>query len=222
MKLGAIFRGLSTAVMMLFMIGGMILYLTTGDMIVSFKPAVSFEDMLDENSEGMKAGQHVKGNVKYVLDYFASESTYTKRSDGSRSASKKSGNYYLLPTAEGYIGLKSREKDVSILNKLTEETYTYLTTGEEPVTEFFIEGHVKKLKGNVVRYYKEYLEEFGYTESEIEAMGDPLVIEYASFGAVRIMFVIGVLILILGVLLFRRGYRLEIQGSGLPKAEDLP
>ena len=67
MKLGAIFRGLSTAVMMLFMIGGMILYLTTGDMIVSFKPAVSFEDMLDENSEGMKAGQHVKGNVKYVI-----------------------------------------------------------------------------------------------------------------------------------------------------------
>ena len=89
MKLGAIFRGLSTAVMMLFMIGGMILYLTTGDMIVSFKPAVSFEDMLDENSEGMKAGQHVKGNVKYVLDYFASESTYTKRSDGSRSGPKK-------------------------------------------------------------------------------------------------------------------------------------
>ena len=53
-------------------------------------------------------------------------------------------------------------------------------------------------------------------------MGDPLVIEYVSFGAVRIMFVIGVLFLILGVFLFRRGYRLEIQGSGLPKAEDLP
>ena len=66
------------------------------------------------------------------------------------------------------------------------------------------------------------MEEFGYTESEIEAMGDPLVIEYVSFGAVRIMFVIGVLFLILGVFLFRRGYRLEIQGSGLPKAEDLP
>ena len=67
MKLGAIFRGLSTAVMMLFMIGGMILYLTTGDMIVSFKPAVSFEDMLDENSEGMKAGQHVKGMSWIIL-----------------------------------------------------------------------------------------------------------------------------------------------------------
>ncbi len=222
MKIGAIFRAFNTGVLMLVMIGGMMLYLTTGDLIVSFKPAISFEDMLDENSKGVKAGQHVEGNVKYVLDYFASESTYTKYSDGSRSGSKKSGNYYLIPTVDGYIGLKSREKDVSTLNQLTEETYTYLTTGEEPVTEFFVEGRVHKLKGNLVRYYKEYLQEFGYSDSEIEAMGEPLVIQYVSFTAVRVMFVIGIVFLALGLFLFQRRYRYEVMGSGLPKAEDLP
>ena len=38
-----------------------ILYMSAGDFIVSFKPAVSFEEMLD--GKEVKAGTHVKGDI---------------------------------------------------------------------------------------------------------------------------------------------------------------
>ena len=46
-----------------------------------------------------------------------------------------------------------------------------------------------------------------YTESEIEEMGDPLVIQFRSFTAVRVLFLIGVALVAVGVFLFIRGYR---------------
>ena len=52
-----------------------------------------------------------------------------------------------------------------------------------------MEGSVKKLEGNVANYYNEYLEELGYTAEEIKAMGDPLVVEFRSFTAIRVMFI---------------------------------
>lgn len=205
---------------MLLLFGGMMLYMNAADLVVSFKPSISFQDMLD--GKEVKAGSHVEGNVKYVLDYFASETSYTRYKDGSRSGSRKSGNYYLIPTAEGYLALKSRQADVGDLNQLTDETVEYMTSGTEPTTEFFMEGSVGKLEGSVVGYYEEYLEELGYTAEEIKAMGDPLVVEFRSFTAIRVMFAIGIVAVALAVFFFRRRYRIETRGSGLRRAEDLP
>ena len=220
MKIGNIFRSLGTEVIMLLLFGGMMLYMNAADLVVSFKPAVSFEDMLD--GKEVKAGSHIEGNVKYVMDYFASETSYTKYKDGSRSGSKKSGNYYLIPIQDGFLALKSRQNDVNTLNQLTDETIEYMTSGTEPATEFFMEGSVKKLEGNVANYYNEYLEELGYTAEEIKAMGDPLVVEFRSFTAIRVMFIIGIAAVILAALFFMRRYRIETKGSGLRRAEDLP
>ena len=101
---------------MLIGVGATLLYLTAADFVISIKPAVSFEDMLD--GKEVQVGSRVAGEVVFAMDYFASESTYTRYEDGSRSGSRKSGNYYLIPTAEGYIALKSRQADVSALDAL--------------------------------------------------------------------------------------------------------
>ena len=127
-----LFNALGRGILILLLFGGGMLWMTTGDLIISFKPAISFEDMLD--GKEVKPGNHVAGDVAYVLDYFASETTYTEYKDGSRSSGKKSGRYYLIPTAEGYIGLKGREVDVSELDQLSDETYEYLMGGAEPST----------------------------------------------------------------------------------------
>ncbi len=122
MKIGNLIRSLNTGVLALLAFGGMLLYMCAADLVVSFKPAVSFEELLEEGKE-LKPGSHVEGNVVYALDYFASESTYTKRSDGSRSGSRKSGNYYMIPAATGCFALKCRQADVDALNSLSEETF---------------------------------------------------------------------------------------------------
>ncbi len=220
MDIKKLFRSIGRDTLMLLVLGGMLIYLSAEYFVVSFKPAVSFQDMLEGTK--VKEGSHVAGDVVYSLGYFASETTYTKYKDGSRSGDRKNGNYYLIPTAEGFVGLKSRQADVAGLDKLSEETYNCIENGTEPATKVFMEGTVHAMESDVAKYYRECLQEQGLTDAEVEALGQPLVIKYVSFNAVRIMFALGIVLLLIMVLLIRVRYRREMRGSGLAKAEDLP
>ena len=81
---------------------------------------------------------------------------------------------------------------------------------------------VELLEDKLVKYFREYLEDLGFEKEDIDSLGEPLVIRYVNFTAVRVMAVIGVVLLLLAGLLYRRRYRLETRGSGLRRAEDLP
>ncbi len=207
MDIKKLVRSFSTNILILMVIGGVMLFQSAGHMLVSLKPAVSFQEILD--GEEVKAGSHVKGDIVYVLDYFATESTYTQRSDGSRSGDKANGKYYLLPTAEGYIGYKCRQADVAQMEKISEETYEFLMGGAEPTTTFQAEGGVEVMEPELEKYYREYLVDMGYSESEIDEMGEPLVIKYVSFTAVRVIFFLGLAVVVLAIFLVVRRYTRE-------------
>lgn len=192
-----LFSSLSRGVIMLFALGIMGIFMNARSFVTSFLPAVSFEDLLD--GEKVKEGSHVAGNVVFSMDPFASESTYTKYKDGSRSGDRKSGNYYTIPTADGYIALKSTQKEVSSLNQLADETYIYIDGGEEPATMVRIEGEVHTLEPELVKYFREYLVDMGYTEEEIDNMGDFQVIKSVPFLYIRIMFSLSIVCLLLAV-----------------------
>lgn len=198
-----LFSSLSWGVIMLFAVGVMGIFMTARSFAISFLPAVSFEDLLD--GELVKEGSHVAGNVVFSMDSFASESTYTRYKDGSRSGDRKSGNYYTIPTADGYIALKSMQKEVSSLNDLVDETFTYIDGGAEPATKIFIEGEVHSLEPKLTNYLREYLVEMGYTDKEIDDMGEFLVIRSVPFKSVRIMFFVSLVSLLLAAgILWRR------------------
>ncbi len=220
MDIRRLFRCMGRGTWMLIGVGATLLYLTAADFVISIKPAVSFEDMLD--GKEVKVGSRVAGEVVFAMDYFASESTYTRYEDGSRSGSRKSGNYYLIPTAEGYIALKSRQADVSALDALSEETFEYMNNGPEPSTVIHMQGKVERMEGTLAGYYEEYLEELGYSEAEINAFGEPLVIRYLNFIAVRSMFAAALLILFLDIFFLQRRYRRAGEDRGFKRAEDLP
>lgn len=217
-----IFKGLNWGVIMLLVFGGILLWQSVPSAIVSLTPAVSFDDMLEEDTV-VKNGTHVDGRVPYVLDYFASESTYTQYSNGSRTSDRASGRYYLVPIWDGFIAMKGRQSDVAVLDDLIDETWGYLMTGEETTTEFSMTGMVRPLDDpKLVKYYNEYLIDLGYTEAELEEMGDPLLVQTVNFTACWVMLGIGLALLALAVLLFHRSYRFAKYGSGLSRAEDLP
>ena len=220
MDIRRLFRCMGRGTWMLIGVGATLLYLTAADFVISIKPAVSFEDMLD--GKEVKVGSRVAGEVVFAMDYFASESTYTRYEDGSRSGSRKSGNYYLIPTAEGYIALKSRQADVSALDALSEETFEYMNNGPEPSTVIHMQGKVERMEGTLAGYYEEYLEELGYSEAEIDAFGEPLVIRYLNFIAVQSMFAAALLILFLDIFFLQRRYRRAGEDRGSKRAEDLP
>ena len=220
MDIRRLFRCMGRGTWMLIGVGATLLYLTAADFVISIKPAVSFEDMLD--GKEVKVGSRVAGEVVFAMDYFASESTYTRYEDGSRSGSRKSGNYYLIPTAEGYIALKSRQADVSALDALSEETFEYMNNGPEPSTVIHMQGKVERMEGTLAGYYEEYLEELGYSEAEIDAFGEPRVIRYLNFIAVQSMFAAALLILFLDIFFLQRRYRRAGEDRGFKRAEDLP
>ena len=87
MSVKRLFGALSVNICILLVIGGVMIFNAGGDFIVSFKPAVSFEEMF--NGAEVKAGSHVAGEVVYSLGYYAAESTYTQRSDDSHSGRGK-------------------------------------------------------------------------------------------------------------------------------------
>lgn len=211
----------SRGTLTLLFFGVLLICFSAKDTFDSLKPAVSFQDLLDGTE--VKEGARVAGNVVYAMDYFASETSYTQYSDGSRSGDRESGNYYLIPTATGYIGLKSRQADVFALNDLSEETSLYLTEGTEPHTEIYMQGIVTKMGDELTGYYCDYLGELGYSEAEIQAMGQPLLIDYISFGAVRVFFILGIALIALAFfLMWRRYKRTEKRLKNMKSVDDLP
>ncbi len=179
-----------------------LLYQTTGDFIVSLKPARNFEDVM---AGEVSAGEHIKGEIPFLLDYFATEKSWTKNSKGSATPKKTSAYYYIVPgNNDTYLGVRMRSKDYEDAEKLVEETYDYLLgDGNLPSGLMAYEGIVVKMEkeySGLGSAFKEELSAYGYLEEEIEEMGEPLLIVRREFSAVRGMFGAGMALLLFVVL----------------------
>lgn len=196
-----IFDSLSRGVIAL-LIAGVMLVAVSGKMAVtSVMPENDFEDLMEKEA---KAGMHIKGEVKYVFDCYAYEETWTENKDGSRTPAKTSHYYYAIPgEGDNFIGLEVKVDGKTDMEALAEETYEYLSGGEEPSTKVMAEGRLSKMDDEMSGLFKEYLQEIGYTNQEIADMGEFYYIEQpASMLTAQIMFAIGVVLLILAIVIF--------------------
>lgn len=205
-KLKQIGAGLFAREVWIFLvIGAILLYLNGQYFFPSFKKAVDFDYLIDEKSE---AGMHIEGDVVFALDSFATEETWTENRDGSRTPKKTSSYYYMIPTAEGYAGLKVLAKDHSTMEKLVEETWSYIMEeGDEPTTKLTVSGISVPMKEDLKKYFIDYLEEMEFSQQEIDDMGQIVLIEPISIRAVQIMTFIGIACLLLAVVLFVVRYK---------------
>ena len=89
------------------------------------------------------------------------------------------------------------------MEKLLEETFAYLDGGSWPASPVPIEGYVTKAQGRLPYLLSQYMLEIGYTQEEIDAMGQPLMIQYDAekMQKARIYAPVGVILLALEVLL---------------------
>lgn len=196
-----------------------------------FLPSHDYDEVLEN---GLKEGQHIKGEIFYSLGSFASEESYTQY-ENSRTASKTTGYYYMIPVGEnGMAAVYIRKDDLDAMDALTEETYEYLMGGDVPQTEVHFEGVALKMDKQLhglEKAFREELEYMGYTESDIEEMlssysdGECLVLYGpAAVSTVYVMTAISLLAILIGVILIARNYRREVEydemkASGLTKPE---
>jgi hypothetical protein len=182
-----------------------VIFIFFNEFVCSFKPIISFEDLLD--GVEVKSGSHIEGNVVMALPPFASETTETSKF-GTTISTEDSGNYYLVPMGEGnFIGLKTKQSHVFDIDKLVEETLAFYDGGDQPTTKVFIEGMVKLMDDELIKFFSEFMISAGFTEAEFDAMGTPLYIDYTSFNGVRITFIGGIVSVILGAFLIFMKYR---------------
>ncbi|WP_110955898.1 DUF6709 family protein [Anaerosinus massiliensis] len=201
-----LFSAVNRFTLMLLGLGVMLISMNYDALITSFQPPVSFEALLE--GQEVKSGSHVAGNVVNAYPPFASETTYTEYKNGTRSEEKASGSFYVIPTANGFIGLKTNEDQVATMEQLVKETLQHSEEGAAPpTTKIFIEGQVISMEPKLVKYYKAYLKDSGFKASEIKAMGEPLVIQYTVFRNVQLMVAGGVILILIGIGLIVRRYK---------------
>lgn len=208
--MGNIVRKISRAGLVLLLIGGVLLGASLGDAITSFKEAKSFDDVLEN---GAAAGDHVAGQVPFLLDSFATMQTYSENTKtGAVTPKKTTFQYYVLPAGEGYMGLQVGSQSISSANKLVDQTYDYLMGGDVPTAELTTDASVKVMDKELEEMFRETMEEYGYTEQEIEDMGPILMVMPRAYTTIRVFCAVGgVLFLIGAVMLVLRWRKVSAQ-----------
>lgn len=179
------------------LIGAALLYISAGDTIISFKEAKSFEDLLEIDAV---PGDHVSGQVLFLLDPFASMQTWTENSTTHSTTPKKtSSQYYVLPGGEGYLGLTVHSQDFTAANKLVDQTYGYLSSGTMPTEELTIDARVVEMEDDLAAMFRDELREYyGYTDQDLEDLGVILMIEPRAFETIRIFCGVGAAFFLVG------------------------
>lgn len=185
-------RTIATIVIVGLLGSGIILLLSNGkNFLTAVKPAYDIDYVMEN---GARKGMHISGEVSLIYDCFAEmENT---------QSNKVTAYYYAIPAGDAMMVLQIPAGMRSAAEKLLEETVEYLSTGVLPVSVFPIEGCVKRAEGRLPYLLSQYMAQMGYSEAEIEAMGEPLMLQDAgsSIDKARIYAPVGMILLGLGIL----------------------
>ena len=187
--IGRLLRSISGFSIIVLLLGCIFLgvLIKEGDFPNILMPSHDYDYVLEN---GLKKGQHIKGEIFYSLGSFASEESYTQY-ENSRTASKTTGYYYMIPVGEGGMAGVHFE---GVAVKMD-----------------------KQLKG-LENAFREELEYMGYTESEVEEMlssysdGECLVLYGpAQMSTAYVMIAVSIFAILLGIFLIARNYRKEVE-----------
>lgn len=219
------------------MIGRLLRSLSSGPLLSLFFGCIFFGVMIKQGvfpqllmpshdydyvlENGLKQGQHIKGELFYSLGGFASEESYTQY-ENSRTASKTTGYYYMIPVGEdGIAAVFVRKADLDAMEHLTGETYEYLKGGDIPQTEVHVEGVALKMDKNLKGLesaFRDELAYLGYTEGDVDEMlsswsdSECLVIYGpAQMSTMYVMTAIAFVLVLIGVFFLARNYRREVE-----------
>ncbi len=177
----------------LLLVGG-IIFLIGGiaDKIAYNKPKA---DLSELTADDLKNGMFVEGTIYEMWDNFAYE-----KNDSSTY------EYFAMPLETSFeldepvfVAIKlGNSQDKTIASRMSKETDDYYIRGKEPVvwTEMQFTGKVHKLKGEILGFFEEYVEEMGYSTS---SSMQPYVISKYAKGNENIRIVIGAVMTGLGV-----------------------
>lgn len=185
-----------------------------GDFPQILMPSHDYDYVLNN---GLKEGQHIKGEIYYSFGNFAAKESYTQY-ENSRTAAKTTGYYYIIPVGEqGMAAIYIRKDDLNAMKTLTNETNAYLAGGNFPQTTIHFEGTAVRMEKNLKGLedaFREQLNDMGYTENEIEEMlssysdGKCLVLSGpADMSVMYVMIAVSFITILAGLIIVIHNYR---------------
>lgn len=219
--MGNMMQKISRAGLALVLIGVGLMAISLGDTVTSFKTPQSFEEILET---GIQPGDHVSGQIPFLLDTFASMQTWTENtSTHSTTPKKTSAQYYVLPAGEGYVGLTVHSQDFSAANQLVEQTYAYiLESGAAPTAELALDARVVEMDEELSAMFRDDLKEYyGYTDQELNGLKPFLMVEPRAFTTIRIFCAAGAGLCLAGVLMLVMHWR-KVSGQIRKAREEMP
>ncbi len=154
-------------------------------------------DLSELTAEDLKNGMFVEGTILEMWDNFAYE-----KNDSSTY------EYYAMPLETSFerdypifVAIKlGNPQDKAIASRMSKETDDYYIRGKEPAvwTEMPFTGKVHKLKGEMLGFFEEYMEEMGLSPSTHMR---PYVISKYAEGNENIRIVIGAVMTGIGLVI---------------------
>lgn len=134
----------------LFAIAIAIVFIVFGDQVKLLTPAKNLDELTVED---LKVGMHVKGEIPYIIDYFA----YLEDNGSTIETS-----YFIPMGEEGTICLIARGTTMKNAERTMEATWNYIDNEDvafESIPSFQINGVLKGLTSEDYQYFKEYTSE---------------------------------------------------------------
>lgn len=186
------------------------------DFITYVKGPVAFESLEFEDI----GGQYVQAQINLDFGTFAEEITTTKSSSGYITNRESTSRYYviLVGGVDRYVGTNDYFQFVGV--QVPKKYYSAMNTIDDNSDTFFerynlnsltttlqVCGMLKPLEGDMLRYYKEFFEDNGYTDEEFEAYCAPYYIDvegmkHGSDFLVITAFLVAVVLLVIAVYKF--------------------
>ncbi len=173
---------------------GLILgYMGVSDCYHNSKTPMDYDALKESDIQN---GVIIEGDLHANMGAFQESYTTT---NGVKSG--KSKYSYVIPIGEKrYMGLENNTDAMyTSLEQQAQMTYSYLLgeSATEPVTVHF-KGRVKKMSNETMGYFKSYMLDFGFEQSEVDSYLLNYYIQCENYDSWQTELMIGVILLVIG------------------------
>lgn len=159
-------------------------------------------DIYDVSYDEIKVGDAVKTEIDVAFDTYATLEKTRKNSKTGNVTGRTYSYYYIIPVSDGYdsyyMSVKVNQDDKDLFDDICESTLN----GYYADVPYEFEGNVQKLDDEAYKYMKEWFEEVGFGNDEIDEYVLPICLESCVLSNVRMLTIGGIIAVVIGVFLF--------------------
>ena len=173
-------------------------------------------DIYDVNYDEIKVGDAVKTEIYAALDTYGTLETTRKNSKTGYVTGRTYSYFYIIPVYDDYdtyyMSIKVGQDDKDLFEDICDSTWDVIQYGDASYytdVPYEFEGNVQKLDDEAYKYMKEWFEDAGFDDDEIDEYVLPICLEVRVLSNVRWLMIGGIAAIVVGIAFFVLHFVLE-------------